>query len=164
MELEIDAGVKFAVGEMNSGLDTLADRLKPREVKFDPRPVFGSGSSATSAATPFVIDLGEPPPGRVWEIVGITLWGVDDATTTAGKVALYTGQLPQPAQPPALTGLRIPALVVPFWDDIGGRRMWCQPGERMFVNVSGVTNNAPVNVRVDCAEWRQTEVFMHSGR
>jgi len=166
VELEIDAGVKFATNaDLAAGLDGVVEKLKPRDVRFSPVPVFGSGSSANSASTPFVIDLGEPPSGRVWEIVSITICGADDNTVVSGKVGLYTGKLPAPGeQPNLLSGLRIPLMTIPFWDDIGGRRLWCQPGERMFVNVSGVANGTLVNVRVDTAEWRQAEIMMHSGR
>src|SRR6266487_1779724 len=163
MELEVDAGIKFATSqEVSDGLDSVVSRLKPKEIRFTPRPAFGSRATANSATVPFQIDIDEPPPGRVWEIVGITISGTDDNTTVAGKVALYTGALSADGSPPSLSGLRIPVMTIPFWDDIGGRRMWCQPGERMFVNVSGVPNGQVVNVRVDVAEWRQGEVFMSS--
>lgn len=147
--------------ELTSAVDDIETRLrrKPQPKPLIPSPRTGSFSTADSATVPFIIRLGSPPIGSVWDILGITVAGTDDSTTVSGKVALYIGDHANVS----LISLRVPALVIPSYTTIGKDRIFCQPSEYMFANVTGVANNQQIVVIVQVAEWKQNEKLRSAG-
>lgn len=150
-KLELGAVLEGVTGKMDEMNQHLIDGNKRMLPRFFTN--VAQGSSATSAATPFTIDLNGPPVGFMWDILGITTCGVDDHTVVAGNVALYCGDLVNVT----VANLKVPGLVIPTYDSVGKDRIWCQPGQELFANVSGVTNGTAVTVIVHIAEWRQVD-------
>jgi hypothetical protein len=153
-KLEFGAVLEGVTGKIDEMGHHIVDGLSKVPLpRYFPR--IGQASSATSATTPFTVDLGGPPVGFAWDILGITTCGVDDHSVVAGAVALYCGALATIS----VADLKVPSLVIPTYDSIGKNRIWCQPGQELFANVSGVANGSPVTVIVHVAEWRQCDVI-----
>lgn len=153
IKLEFGAAIEAMTGQvdkMHKGFLSEWDKRNPRPRYFTVR---GQSSSAASATTPFQIDLGGPPVGYMWDVMGVVLCGADDHTAVAGTVALYAGN----CNNVSLNGLLVADLAIPSYQSIGKDRVFVQPGLDLFANVAGVANNALVTVGVHLAEWRQID-------
>ena len=158
MEFTIRAGAEVDIattGELNTMHDSLRDQMNGLKRAL-PRyfTMMAGGSSATSATVPYSLFLGTPPIGFMWDLETVVTCGTDDHTLVAGNVALYAG-------PVSLGNLRLPALTIPIYQQVGERRIWVQGGQELWASVSGVTNGQAVNVLVSVAEWRQIDVISH---
>lgn len=157
-ELKIGAELDIATGaEVADVGDSIVDRVSKR-----PLPHYfslpQSSSSAASATVPFQLTFGSPPKGHMWDFLGCTTFGTDDHTVVAGNVAIYFGN----ATSPSLLDLRVPALVIPTYEDNGPRRLSIEQGRSIYAFVSGVANSQVVSVIVHVAEWR-TQDYIDSG-
>lgn len=161
VRLALGTEVDIASGqELNDGLGALGDSLRKRE---QPKPLFFPRVAADfmPAAGALVLDLGRPPTGRMWNIMGVTTFGADDNTTTANaKVAIYFGDI----QNPTLVQLKIPALAVPIFTTVTKGVLWCADSEILFARITGAAASAPIGVVVHVAEWRERDIVMHTGR
>jgi hypothetical protein len=161
VRLSLGSEVDIVSGkELTDGLSTLGERLlgkEPIRATYSFRP----GADVMPAAGALTIDLGRPPIGRMWNLLGVTTFGADDATTTANaKVAVYCGDV----QSPTMVQLKIPALVVPVFQSVTKSVLWCMDSETLFARVTGAIATAPIGVIVHIAEWRERDIVMHTGR
>lgn len=158
--LQLGAEVDIATkDELDHGIDSVLDELKGKRV---PKPIYSTfAGSAISGVGSFVVELGRPPIGRVWNVLGITLAGSDDSTTVANaKAALYFGD---PANG-ILSALKIPAMPVPYSQFISKGTLWCHSTEVAYVNISGAAGGLQVVAVLHIAEWREKDVAEHTGR
>lgn len=159
-ELKIGAELDIATGaEVADVGDSIVDRMSKR-----PLPHFysfaASNNSAASATVPFELVFGSPPKGHMWDILGVTTFGSDDHTVVAGNVALYVGN----ATSASLLDLRVPALVIPFYDGLGRNRLWVTQGQTVYAMVSGVANSQIVGAIIHVSEWRAQDVIDSGAR
>lgn len=162
VKLAMGAAVDIASGkELTDGLDSLGERILGGSQRPYPTLTYRPKADVMPTAGPLTLDLGKPPVGRMWNIMGVTTYGVDDATTTANaKVALYCGD----SANVTLFQLKIPALVVPSFLSITKGVLWCLDSESLFASVTGAAASAPIGINVHIAEWREVDVVAHSGR
>lgn len=155
---ELDIATK---GELDSGLDSLGDRILKGSKPAQPFRFGITRAGLMPASGALVLDFNFPPAGRAWNIVGVTTFGVDDATTTTGaKVAIYCGD---PSNL-GLSQLKVPALTVPSFTSVPRLTMWCLRTETLVANVTGASATAPIGVTVHVAEWKETDVFGDTGK
>jgi hypothetical protein len=161
MRLALGSEVDIVSGpELTEGLHGLGERLLGKE-PIRPTYSFRPGADLMPAAGPLKLDLGRPPVGRMWNLLGVTTFGADDATTTASaKVAIYCGDI----QNVSLVQLKIPALVVPVFQSVTKSVLWCMDSETLFASVTGAAATSPIGVIVHVAEWREADIVMHTGR
>lgn len=153
IKLEFGAAIEAMTGQvdkMHKGFLDEWDKRNPRPRYFTVR---GQSSSASSSTTPFQIDLGGPPIGFMWDVMGVVLAGTDDHTAVAGAVALYVGNNANIS----LTGLLTANFAIPSYTSVGKDRIWVQPATDLIANVSGVANSTLVTVGVHVAEWKQID-------
>lgn len=151
IELDATASIGVAIG---SKLDDIHKALN----KEEPRPLFipRSGSNAASGGGPGVIVIGRPPAGRLWNILTVTLTGVDDHTVLANAVGvLYVDADPQNL---SLSTARITGMVVPDWRSITKGTIWAHSTGEVCLNVTGNAGGSLVNATVSVAEWKESEV------
>lgn len=161
VRLSLGSEVDIVSGkELHEGLSTLGERLLGKE-PIRPTFSFRPGADVMPATGALTLDLGRPPIGRMWNLLGVTTFGVDDATTTASaKVAVYCGDV----QNATLVQLKIPALVVPTFQSVTKGVLWCMDSETLFARVTGAASTSPIGVIVHIAEWREYDIVMHTGR
>lgn len=153
-EVDIVSGKEFDDGM--SKLGSLLDK-EPVRPNFFPK-VAADNMPAAGALT---LMLGRPPTGRMWNLLGVTTFGADDATTTANaKVAVYCGD----SSNATLAQLKIPALAVPVFQSVTRSVLWCVDSEELFARVTGAAATSPIGVIVHVAEWRERDVVMRTGR
>lgn len=164
MDIRLALGAEVDVvssKELDAGLDSLGDKILGKQralpiysfrTQSDVMPVGGGA---------LVLDLGCPPTGRMWNIMAVTTFGSDDATVVANaKVALYCGD----ASNPSLVSLKIPAMIVPSFQSVTQKVLWCLDRESLFARVTGAAVAAQVGVVVTIAEWKECDVVAGSGR
>lgn len=162
--LDLGASIDVVTGkEFGDGIDNLKKDLFGRK---KPKPIYSAraGSVIMPAANPTetYIDLGRPPVGRVWNVLGITTAGNDSFTTVASaNVSIYCGD----SDSPSLVGLKVTGLAVPETYTVGEKVFWCHSTEHLVAGVSGaVAADSQVLVIAHIAEWVECDITANSGR
>jgi len=158
LKAQLGATIEFA---SKDDIDAMGDSLMDRMGELNKRPLpryfdqIAQGSDIKSASSPYQLSLGGPPIGFMWDIMGVTTCGLDDFTAVTGKVALYCGDLTNMS----LLALKVPNLAIPSYTSVGRNRIWCQPGQEVFVSISDVADSTVVTAKIQVAEWRQKDVI-----
>lgn len=160
IDLEIGAKVDIATGK---DVDMIRDDIRGIHGR---KPFYNSSPAAgniPAGNTPLTLDLGSPATGRIWNILGVTLLGVDDATTLANaKAALYLDVDPQSL---TLAACAVPALVAPSFQTFSDKVLWCHSNGNVVVNVTGTAVvGTQVIAKVYYADWPEDAISGNSGR
>lgn len=102
-----------------------------------------------------VIRLGRPPTGSVWNIVTVTVLGVDDHTASAAKAALYVDSDPANLN---LGSCKVPVGAIPFFAPISKQTLWAHSSGQVALNVTG-SGNTQVLCIVGVVEYSWDEIF-----
>lgn len=164
MEASFDLGAKFdfvTTGELDDRFDALRKDLKRKPLK----PFYNSGIAAGLIPVgngPLVLDCGSPSTGRIWNVTGITLIGVDDNTALANaKAALYFGD----TDTPALSTCKVPGMVIPSFATFSDKVLWCHSTANAVVVVTGTaTAGSQVIAMVHYTDWPEEAISGNSGR
>lgn len=162
MEARIALGATLDIASSEE-LDDAKSEILGEFRKPLPKPNFGVRTEAglMPASGALVLDLGSPPAGRLWNILAITTYGDDDATTVANaRVALYTGN----PDNVGLADLLVPALVVPTYADFAHGVLWCYSSENLVCRVTSAAANVQVGVNIQVAEWKEVDKLARSGK
>jgi hypothetical protein len=148
IELEADLSIGVALG---SKLDDIKGLLSKH-----PKPLF---LSLTASSTGPGEDLvGRPPSGKIWNLLSVSLTGVDDHTALANaNCAIYVDSTV------GSTGLAqcvIPALAIPSVLFISKGTLWAHSSGDVVANFSGSGITATTNVQATMciAEWSVNDV------
>lgn len=151
-ELDIVSGK-----EMESGLNEVLDEMRGKQ---DPKPQYFSRPGSVTRTGTFVLEIGKPPIGRIWNVLGLTVCGQTDATVpTTGSIALYFGD----SANPMLSQLKYPKITVPSLTTFSGRGLWCTSAESIFLSATN-TDLTQLTGIAHIAEWRECDVVQSSGR
>lgn len=165
MEISFDVGAKLDIAtgkEVTDGFDRLDGLLQ----KGRPRYLLQSkGVGGLSGTVNTIVEVGSPPVGSVWNVLGYTLVGDTDSTqSTAGTVALYIGDPPNAGGPPTLSQVRVTRLSVPFYGEFSENVQWCTPGDVVFFNLAGITGLTLFVGSVFVAEYHADDILSRVGR
>lgn len=157
-EADIASGAEVqAVRDDVAGVKSMLTRDLNTDRATRQRPM-NSVAVAVAAGTgitgSFIIDLGSPPPGRVWGLLEVIVTGKDEAEAPTGAVASLWAGVPgrqvgaTVADLPTLGSLIRPALAVPSVFTFSGEAWWVKDQENLFVLVrsasTAVTNLSAV--------------------
>ncbi len=164
MEVSFDLGAKFDLltkGEFDEGLDGIRGALSRKPLK----PFFNSGIAAgliPAANAPLMLDCGSPNTGRIWNVTGITLLGIDDNTVLANaKAALYFGD----TDTPSLSTCKVPGMTIPTFQTFSDKVLWCHSNANAVVVVTGTaTAGSQVIAMVHYTDWPEEAISGNSGR
>lgn len=164
MEVSFDLGAKFDLltsGEFAEGMDELRGHMKRKPLK----PFFNSGIAAgliPAGNGPLMLDCGSPNVGRIWNVTGLTLIGIDDSTVLANaKAALYFGD----TDTPSLSTCKVPGQVIPSFSTFSDKVLWCHSTANAVVVVTGTaTVGAQVIAMVHYTDWPEEAISGNSGR
>lgn len=164
VKLALGAEVDIASGKEIDGLRddvaTMFDRAKPV------RPMYMTQVGSKSISDPFTgfVDVGSPPAGRIWNVLGYAIVGNSDSTlSSAGRATLYIGDLPTSGVP-TLAQAKAFAASVPFGDTFGENVMWCSSPQHVFFNVSAIAGLSQFVANVFIAEYRADDLIQRTGR
>lgn len=165
MEVTFDIGatVDIATGkEVADGIGGLRDELRGRK---EPKPLYSTRASSLiipAANEQTFMDLGSPPVGRMWNVLGITLAGTDSYTNVANAVAsVFCGD----SDLPSLIGLKVTGLTVPGTYTVSDKVFWCHSSENLVIGISGaVTAGQQIIALAHVAEWRECDVMSNNGK
>lgn len=164
VKLALGAEVDIASGKeldsLRDDVSSMFDRAKPV------RPMYFTQVGSGVIADPFsgTVDVGAPPAGRIWNVLGYAILGDSDAdTSTAGTFTLYIGDRPTTGVP-TLAQAKAFAPSVPYGDTFGENVMWCSAPQRVFFNLSAVTGLTQFVANVFVAEYRADDLIQRSGR
>lgn len=143
--LDIASGAE--VQSVHDKLDGLFNRPKPKPLVF---PLNDSGWGNG------VLNLGRPPAGRMWAVTLLALLGSDDATTVAGKAALYVDS---DASNLPLSLCRAPGLAIPSVTTFSRGCCWTTSNGDLCVNFTGVTGSAQVVANAVVEEWNTDDII-----
>lgn len=164
--------VKLALGaEMDvasSGeLDTWGGKLTGLLDRPElPRPSFNTIVKADQFTSPStrILDVGSPPAGKIWNVLGFVLAGNDDATvSSAGTVGFYIGAL-QATGSPSLADLRVPRLTIPTSQSFTRGTHWCGGSAHLLFNLVGLTGPTQLVANVFVAEWDEDAILQVNTR
>jgi hypothetical protein len=165
-KMALGAELDFAsAGELDSGVNRILDFMKGNDL---PRPTLNTITQSFPLVSPAtrVIDVGSPPSGRIWNILGFTLCAQDDATqSSAGTIGFYIGGVPASGAP-SLAQLRVPRLSIPVSQTFTKGVYWCGANDSVLFNLVGLTlaGVAQFVANVFVAEWRENDILELAGR
>lgn len=165
MEVTLDLGAKVDIATGQDVCD-LRDDIDALGKRKPARPFYNSGIASNvipAGNAPLVLDLGSPATGRIWNILGVTVLGADDATVLANaKAALYLDA--DPIQP-GLAACAVPSLAIPVFNTFSDKVLWCHSNGNVVVNVTGTAvAGSAVIAKVYYADWAEAAVSGNSGR
>lgn len=98
---------------------------------------FAAAVTPAAGSSTQLLKFGRPSTGKLWNLVYLTLFGVDDRTVLAGAVAAsYVGN----PDAPTLHGLIDPGKAIPSASNYGPEEIWVHDSEELFVIVYGAAN------------------------
>lgn len=147
--VKFDLGAEFDVA---TG-DDVASLAKKMEDKREPLPLFFPVTGTINGNGSLIV--GRPPLGKLWNLLSITLLGLDDFTTVAGQGALYVDSEPGAL---SLAQCRLPKLAIPSGQPITRNTLWAHSTGNVIVNVTGTTALPQVVATVTVAEWAHGDV------
>lgn len=121
--------------------DALAQERRDRAALI-PNDVWPSNTGYAATGVNLPLDLGGPPPGRVWLLRGLTIGGVSWGTVAAGTAECYVSAMAAPAVAVArsLPDLFEQASALPFRAFYSSRQVALVAPARLVVVVVGGTN------------------------
>jgi hypothetical protein len=156
----VEAGFHFSIHDVESAIHS---GLK-KHGESRPRPSYLRRSNALLADGTHIVtlDVGSPPTGRMWQVIGITLFGTDDHTAVATVVgAVYIGN----ANQLSLSSMVVPNLVFPSYQQLSDKVLWVHPNENLCVQTSVAgTAGQQYGVNFSILEWRDHEISQRFGR
>lgn len=112
-----------------------------------------------------IVEVGSPPTGRIWNVLGYTITGQDDATqAAAGTAALYIGNRPSHGGATMVSECRQPRISVPSGQAFPQQSVWCLSSQYVFFNLVALTVITQVVCMVHVAEYREEDILQYSGR
>lgn len=167
MQISLSAGAEVDIAsgkELSDGFDDLKDFLDKGKQGLPRYFVQVGTANGLSGTVNEVVEVGSPPVGSVWNVLGFAICGENDfVASSAGTVALYIGGMPATGTP-SLADLRRPGLTVPAAQDLNDKTYWCASGQSIFFNLAGITGLAAFVGNVFIAEYRQNDVVSRVGR
>lgn len=164
VKLALGAEVDIASGKE---LDGLRDDIGGMFDKHRPvRPMYMTQVGSRAITDPFtgIIDVGMPPAGRIWNVLGYAIVGNSDASpASAGTAALYIGDLPTTGVP-TLAQVKSFASAVPFGATFGENVMWCPAPQHVFFSLAAVAGLTQFVANVFIAEYRADDLIQRTGR
>jgi hypothetical protein len=145
-------------GELDEGVDRMLDFMGKQET---PKPMFNTITHSQPITNPFtgIIDVGSPPTGRAWNVLGFSICGNDDNTvSSAGVVGFYIGAVTAGGQP-SLAQLRVPRLTLPASQSFTKGTHWCGAQDNLMFNCVALATPTQFVANVFVAEWRECDVF-----
>lgn len=155
LDIEASASIGISLGEKLDDISSLLKKTEPKPLFF---PILGSSVGGG------IMRLGRPPAGKLWNLLTVSITGVDDHTVAANVfVSLYVDSDPFNL---GLGQCLIPAMAVPSFDSISKGTSWAHGGGEVVANVvgSGVGATTAVNVTLGVAEWHVKDVSAGSTR
>lgn len=139
--------------------DSLVGRMTQKGTRVIPKRVTTSEVATTGKTA--VLDLGGPPSGSVWSVVGMLVTGADDRTAIGGGAlcAGYIGMANSGAAPP-LGGLLFPGTAVPAEKTWTKGGFWVLEGQNLFVNVYSATTGQVLAAIATILQYPVSEVRM----
>lgn len=180
--LQLQASAGISLGDITDLVDGAVDQLRPQS---DPRPFYLSRAATVTAdgvKTQFILPVGTPPTGSLWQVRWVTTFGVDpytplgDYETIGGvadtfaplQAAMYAGD---PTTSPSMAMVMLVGLTFPVTRYVPDTTMWCHPNQTLFLvtgTASGVTYVPSAGQQIGCTvgieEWRECDVSRNSGR
>lgn len=150
--------------ELDDARDDILDFMK-RDKVVRPSYLVQSGA-ITAVGSPFsgILEIGSPPTGRLWNVLGFCLCGESDtAVSSAGSVALFIGDRPTTGIP-TMSQLRQAMMTVPATSTFGQKAQWCGSSQTIFFKVNALVGPAQIIGNVWVAEYRDDEILERSGR
>jgi hypothetical protein len=170
MSVQLQAGVNFALGDIQDIADGMVSKLMPQR---DPRPFYYTrAATATSNGTAAsVLNFFGPPTGSLWQLRFVTTFGSDAFTPVASGAnppvptlgALFAGD---PETSPSLAQLLLVGLQFPSTTYVPDTTTWCHPNQSLFIVTGGYVppNGQQLGAVVGIEEWREEDVSRNSGR
>jgi hypothetical protein len=161
MTLNLGAELDLATG--NELAQTSMDLKQEMRKGWAAKPIYDSRAAANTSpgVTEWFMDLGSPDVGRIWNILGVTVFGADDSTSVAGaKVSLYFGD----SDTPSITGLRVPSMACPSFQSFSDKVLWCHNTANVVIGVTGVAAAQQIGALVHIANWREDDISAWSTR
>jgi hypothetical protein len=164
MEATIALGAQLDIAS-GKEIDGLRDDVEGMFTKNrPPRPQFFTQSGTINSVSG-ICEIGSPSTGRIWNVLGYSIVGdLDSTTSSAGSAALYIGNRPQEGEIPMLTQVKDVALTIPASNTFGENVMWCPPSQYVFFNLTGITGPTRIVANVFIAEYREDDILNRSGR
>lgn len=153
--MSIDIGAEFMID-----LGRKVDQVH-RKVHQRPRPIRKPIGNSNTGTAPLVITANteEVPPGRMYNLLSVNLYGADGHTTLASAVAdLYRAssgvQLPDFSAQIA-SGLTVP--VIPALN-YSKEVIWIEPGENLIAIVYGFAGSQQITMVAQIADYPLEEM------
>lgn len=157
---EVDIASGKEIDSLRDDVSSMFDRARPV------RPMYMTQVGSRAISDPFsgTVDVGMPPAGRIWNVLGYAIVGDTDATgASAGTAALYIGDLPTTGIP-TLAQVKSFAPDVPYGATFGENVMWCPAPQHVFFNLSAVAGLTQFVANVFIAEYRADDLIQRTGR
>lgn len=165
MDVRLAMGAELDIAsskEVTGARDDILDFLKSKK---DVRPTYLTVPQAKPITNPFtgVIEVGSPPTGRLWNVLGYSVCGQDDSTvSTGGTVALYIGDVPTTGAP-TLTQLKQARITLPAMNTYSRNVMWCPSAQSVFFSLNALAGLTQFVGNIWVAEYREDDVLDRSG-
>jgi hypothetical protein len=155
MSINLGAELDIATGQELA--ETSADLKSEMRKGWSAKPIYDSRASAAMSpgVAEWFMDLGSPDVGRIWNVLGVTIFGSDDSTAVgAAKVSLYFGD----SDTPSITGLRVPNMACPSFQSFSDKVLWCHSTANVVIGVTGVAAAQQIGALVHIANWRESDI------
>jgi len=157
--IKLGADVEIDIATGDEVKKAVKDGITGSSARGRAFPLVGSNATLEVAVSGSpgdgVIRLGRPPNGQVWNIVSVTVLGIDDHTSGAAKCALYVDSDPANLN---LASCVIPGITVPYFNAISKQTVWAHSSGQVCLNVTG-SGGAQVVCAVGVVEYRWEEIF-----
>jgi hypothetical protein len=142
---EIESGLKVWA-DVGVSLGRSADKMHQAAQRLEDSlqintPVYYSpvASGTFTTGQTLILDLGSPDQGTYWEVMNISVGGVDYITTAAGSCGIYVSSLSSNAG--GMMNLMDFSTSLPNKAFYSTRQMWINDQQHLIVGINGGTNN-----------------------
>lgn len=175
MSIGVKVGLDAALGQIGDSLGKVGDGLdklhkfmtaNPRQSPIV-RPLVATGIVDAAAATWFVIDLGGPAGGRLWDVRRVAIWRSDtqDGFTTVGSVTVGLVKITggyiynkSTAVMPPFTDMALAPSTIPNDANFSAHQLQVKPTEHLCMLLKGATAN------MQFVATGQAEEYLESAR
>lgn len=146
--MSAEVGIEAHI-DLGSKLDSIHGLMSRKAL-----PIFRPQGGSNSGAAPLTVEISQTvPPGRIWNLLGLGIFGADGHTVLASAVTdVYKAasgvELPD-FSCQIFTGLAVPTM---GWQS--KEVIWIEPGERIVAIVYGFAATAQVSLIAHIADYR----------